>query len=503
MITATAQKRAIGYLRVSDLKQTGERHSSLETQETRFREYCQRYGLSPITTFIDIATGRRDDRKEYRCMVDYAKLGGADVIVVQFLDRFGRNPKEILQRYWELEAHGVSVVATDEDIRDELVLLVKAGMAGAESRRISERVRSNMSTAISKGVHVGRPPYGLRPIKDITEGKVTIRWELDLEEAPAVREMYCLAVEENLGFKAIADKLSAKGYRAHGGRPFAAYTTQRILTNPAIMGTLVYGKKPRKGNPQMDLVEIPNFFPPILSTVEWGRLQERLNIRREISRGKAHSSEYLLSGIARCGHCGGPMTGKVGAARKGKRYRNYYCSRAVRSRGLCSVYNGHSAPRLEKAILEYLGQFSDPEKVREHLAAAEREELVQREAELRDVEKRLADLEAQFLHRLDDLLKRGILTEQEFARANESARMQLSSLETRKKELTTQLNQERERVSLAEKVPQLVMNFMEAFEAMDPRRQKAELQTLLKAAYVYRDGRIELEFRQQFSNLVC
>ena len=498
MVTATAQKRAIGYLRVSDLKQTGERHSSLETQETRFREYCQRYDLSPITTFIDIATGRRDDRKEYRRMVEHAKLGGVDVIVVQFLDRFGRNPKEILQRYWELEAHGVSLVTTDEDIRDELVLLVKAGMAGAESRRISERVRANMSAAISKGVHVGRPPYGLRPIKDVIEGKLVMRWELDPEEAPVVKEMYRLAVEENLGFKAIADKLSAKGYRAHAGRPFASYTIQRILTNPAIMGTLVYGKRPRKGNPQMDLVEITNFFPPLLSTVEWGRLQERLNIRREISRGKAHSSEYLLSGIAKCGHCGGPMTGKVGAARKGKRYRNYYCSRAMRSRELCSVYNGHSVPKLERAILEYLGQFSDPAKVREHLAAAERKELVQREAELHDVGKRLADLEAQFLHRLDDLLKRGILTEQEFARANESARMQLSSLETRKKELTTQLNQERERVSLAEKVPQLVMNFLEAFQEMDPRQQKAQLQTILKAAYIYRDGRIELEFRGSY-----
>ncbi|MBA7689359.1 hypothetical protein ES703_97865 [subsurface metagenome] len=87
------------------------------------------------------------------------------------------------------------------------------------------------------------------------------------------------------------------------------------------------------------------------------------------------------------------------------------------------------------------------------------------------------------------------MTEQEFARANESARMQLSSLETRKKELTTQLNQERRRVSLVEKVPQLVMNFLEAFRGMDIRQQKAQLQTILKAARIYRDGRIELEFR--------
>lgn len=496
MITATAQKRAVGYLRVSDIKQAGEHHSSLETQETRFREYCQRYSLTPIATFTDVGTGRRDDRKEYRRMVDHAKLGGADVIVVQFLDRFGRNPKEILQRYWELEAHGVSVVATDEDIKDELVLLVKAGMAGAESRRISERVRANMSTAISKGVHVGRPPYGLRPIKGVNGGEVEVRWELDPEEAPVVREMYPLAVEENLGYKAIADRLSAKGYHAHGGRPFAAYTVQRILTNPAIKGTLIYGRRPRKGNPRMDLVEIPDFFPAILSAEEWERLQERLSIRREAPRGKTHSSEYLLSGIARCGHCGGPMIGKVGAARKGKRYRNYYCSRAMRSRELCSVYNGHSAPKLEKSVLEYLGQYSDPQLVRDYLSAIDQKELERHETELRDVEKRLADYEARFITRLDDLLKREILSEQEFVRANQAARAEKVALETRAAELKGRIDKERVRTSMANTLPQSIKTFLGAFEGLEIRQQKAHLQTILKAAHVYRDGRIELEFRQ-------
>ena len=192
------------------------------------------------------------------------------------------------------------------------------------------------------------------------------------------------------------------------------------------------------------------------------------------------------------------MTGKAGAVRKGKRYRNYYCSRAVRSRGLCSVYNGHSTLKLEKAILEYLGQFSDPVKVREHLIAVERKELERHEVELRDVEKRLADLQDLFLQRLDDLLKRGVLTEQEFARANETAREQTKVLETRKIELQAWLEQEHTRASLAEKIPRLVMNFMEAFQAMDSRKQKAQLQTILKAAMVYRDGRIELEFRGSY-----
>lgn len=188
------------------------------------------------------------------------------------------------------------------------------------------------------------------------------------------------------------------------------------------------------------------------------------------------------------------MTGKVGAARKGKRYRNYYCSRATRSRGLCSVYNGHSAPKLEKVILEYLEQFSDLEKVRDYLAAAGRAEIERREAELRDVEKRLADSDSQFLQHLD-LLKRGLLNEQEFKRANEAARKKTKADEAKRIELTTWLNREHSIASRIERVPDEIKAFIEAFQAMDVHQQKAKLQTIIKAAYIYRDGRIELEFR--------
>jgi len=494
--TGILTQRAFGYLRVSSNKQTGERHSSLETQEAHFNEYCERHGFTPVATFTDIVTGRRDDRKEYRRMLEYASQGDADVIIVQFLDRFGRNPREILRCYWELEERGVKVVATDEDIGEELVLLVKAGMAGAESRRTSERVRTNMGRAVAKGVHAARPPYGLRPVREINEGKIDVHWELAPDESPVVREMLRLAVEENLGYKAIGDRLTTMGYRARGGRPFAAFTVQRVLTNPAISGKLIYGRRPRKGNPSTELIEVADFFPPILTQDEWEGLQERLSIRRESPRGRAHASVYLLSGIVKCGYCGGPMVGKAGGSHKGRQYRNYYCSRALRSRALCSVYNGHSAPKLEKAILEYLGQFSDPQLVRKYLSAMDRKEFEKHEKELLHVEKRLADYDSQFLGRLDDLLKREVLSEQEFTRANQSARAEKATLETRKEELDDLVKKERTRTSLGETLPESIKSFMEAFEGLDIRQQKAHLQSILKAAHITRDGRIELEFRE-------
>ena len=215
MNTTLTTRRAVGYLRVSTPGQAGNEHNSLETQEGRYREYCQHNGLMPVCHFVDVVSGRHDDRKEYRRMVEYALTGAAEVIVVQFLDRFGRNPREILQRYWELQVASVSVVATDEDINEELILLIKAGIAGAESRRTSERVRANMSRAVEKGVHAARAPFGLRRVYHGRE----VRWEKDPVEAPVVREMYRLSVEENRGYKAIADILTSSGHRARAVVP--------------------------------------------------------------------------------------------------------------------------------------------------------------------------------------------------------------------------------------------------------------------------------------------
>ena len=428
-------------------------------------------------------------------MVKFASEGGADLIVVQFLDRLGRNPKEILRRIWALQECGVTVVATDEDIQEELILLIKAGIAGAESRRTSERVRAYMARSVEKGVHAARPPFGLRRNRTVGEGgNVSVTWELHPDESVTVREMVRLATEENLGFKSVADHLNAEGHKSRTGAPFSSHTIYVVLNNPAIAGTLRYGRKPRKGNPQQEIVEVADFFPATISQEEWDRLQERLAIRRESPRGQAHASVYILTGIARCGHCGGPLTGKVGMAYKGKRYRNYWCSRSLRSKAFCGIANGHSAPKLESAVIEYLGQFTDPDKVKEMVAEADAEATDKAAADLKRAQRRLTELESDFDQHLE-LLKRGTLNEAEFNRANNSARSEAAKLEERKQELESRLAQEQNRAAMEAKVPAQVGSFLEDFQHLGPRRQKAQLQIILKAIHVWNDGRIELEFR--------
>jgi site-specific DNA recombinase len=495
MVTSIRQKYFVGYVRVSTEKQARDGRSSLETQEARIRATVSAEEGLLVKLFCDVESGRRDDRPEYQKMLKYLLEEDIDVVLVQYLDRFGRRPKEILSRIWALGEQGVSVEATDQDIKDdELMLMVHAGVVGQESKRTSERVRANMGNSARKGTHSGKAPYGFNPIREIQDGRaVVVRWEIEETEAEIIREMARLSSEENLGFKAISDNLNERGMRREF-RHWVPSSIQQILRNPVIKGLMVYGRNQKKGNPPQELIEVPDVFPPILTDAEWDTLQQRMDIRKGAPRGSVHKSNYLLSGIVRCGHCGGPMTGKTGASYKGKTYRSYQCVRAKKSKEDCAYHNGHPAKRIEPAVLEYLCQFSDPVRVAEVLKETGVTGLKRKKTELTKLEKRLKALDSDFQKNLD-FLKRGLLNEEEFSKSNTEHRDERASVEMRLAELREQLHSAETAQESVTSLPERVSSFTESFEQLEVPKAKAMLQMILSTAHVWTDGRVELEFR--------
>ena len=59
-----------------------------------------------------------------------------------------------------------------------------------------------------------------------------------------------------------------------------------------------------------------------------------------------------------------------------------------------------------------------------------------------------------------------------------------------------QLKRARASEAMVQIVPQAIKTFIEAFHSLEPHQQKAQLQIILKAATIYDDGKIELEFRE-------
>jgi len=482
MATATAirTRTAVGYCRVSTAGQAGERNVSLEVQEAAFRDYCQVNHLTLLVIFTDVASGRKDARPQYLAMLEYVANNDVDTVVVLFLDRFGRNPREILRRYWALQESGVTVQSIREDLQEELMLLLRAGIAGQDSKRTSERVSMSLLKAATKGNLVNKLPYGLTKLYD-TEGKPEVVQVP--EEASVIREAFHLAVNDNKGYKAIADTLNARGHRTKLGALFATQSIKLILTNPAIAGHMVF-----RG--AIETVEHKDVYPAILTAEEWGQLQERLRIRRESQRGKASASDYLLSGMLRCGRCGGAM---AGASKGPGKPRLYVCANWKMSRDRCEGNSHHREP-LEEAILEHLGQYSDPEVVRQLLEAQGQETDTRDEAELGRVTGRLAELEKGFLNDLDRV-DRGIMTEPEYIKRQEVRRQEQDGLLSRKVELEASVAAQRDMKAQAAAVPVKVQSFLEDFQGMDVRQAKAILQGIIQTAHVFTDGRIELRFR--------
>ena len=480
MTIAIKTNTAVGYFRVSAPGQAGERHVSLEVQQAAYEDFCRSRNLTPVKTFVDVASGRKDNRPQYQAMLEYVAREGVGNVVVLFLDRFGRNPKEILRRYWDLGEQGIEVKSINEDLREELLLLVRAGIAGADSKRTAERVTMALRTAASAGKLVNKLPYGLTKVRD-SQGE---RVEIVPGEAEAIRSAYELATVQNMGYKAVADELNRRGHRTKSGALFAAQSVKLILLNQALVGRMVF-----KGSIG-DAVVIERAYPPILTDAEWDLLQERLTIRRQgLGHGRTHSSVYLLSGILRCGECGGAMSGEF----KGK-FRYYTCSNKKMAQALCNGGKNHRQDSLEEALLSYLGQFSDPETVRQLLEAQSQEIDYKAVQELARVDKRLGELEKAFLNDLDRV-DREIMTESEYLKRQEVRREEQDGLKVVKVELEGIVAAQKDLEATVTTVPAKIATFLEDVQGMDVREAKAVFQGILKAAHVFNDGRVELEFR--------
>jgi len=478
--------RAIGYFRVSTTGQSGEHHVSLDTQREHFVSYCQSQGLVAVRMFTDVATGRKDNRKEYQLMLRFLQDKTADVVVVQYLDRFGRNPKEILRRIWALQEVGVEVQATDEDIKEELILLVRAGLAGAESKKISARVKANIGKAVARGSRFGRVPYGFDGIRTICEdGQARItRFVHDPAEVAVIRKMYRMTVDRNMGYKAIADRLNSAGLRTKNGVYFESNTIRHLLANETLRGRVVYGKK--------DPIIVEGIFPPILSDAQWQKLRTAL-ARRSRCRGRMYVSGYLLSGIARCGYCGGPLLGKVDRRGNGPARRRYRCRNSQVCRAKCPEYNSHSAETLEEAVLQELNKCTDREQVLKLLAQTPGPETNSPD-EMKETQATIKACEKEFETHLR-LLKDGHISESQFSVANEPIRKRHDALLQRKKEWDELAARENKIESWQLVLVKSLTTFAEDFPALPFSQQKAKLIELIEEIKVYRDN-IEIHLRQ-------
>ncbi len=205
-----------------------------------------------------------------------------------------------------------------------------------------------MREAASRGYFLAsRAPFGYKRIKVSDGMKDRPTLEIDPDAAPIIKEIFESSRRGN-GLKEICKELNDRGITNRGKR-WQKSPVHAMLTNEAYTGTAVWGvnsKDPKTGEP----VRVENAWPALVARETFEAVQQGLHQRAPAQQRPARvGSQYLLSGLLRCGVCGKSYSGQ--AAKSGQ-FAYYVCARLLREGAGSCTGRYLNAERVEDYIIE-------------------------------------------------------------------------------------------------------------------------------------------------------
>lgn len=463
--------RAVCYFRVSSSAQSADDRQSLPAQREDAAAYCARLGFDLTAQFEDVESGTRSTRAGYQAMLALCRRGDVDAIVVREFARFGRERWEAIERVAELmrldvEIHeyGDGNVISRGDDGAFFSTAFKAYSADRQSKETARNARRGQQRAMAGGTFLGSPPYGYR--------KKVISVEVYEPQARWVRQVFAWYAHENRSLMWIARTLNASRVPTLRWTPehmsgWESAQVHRMLRREAYTGLWRWGA---------DELTIPSIVSPEL----WSAAQERMARKHDLPFGRTQSSGYLLSGLAKCGLCGGALTGYTPKDKEGR--RGYRCARS--RYGSCTSSRGFRADELEALVVR------EVEERRGSVSAV-------LESSASDVEAAEASLKALGLERVAVLRRRDEMILREL-RGGELvtslAEEEVAHLDAAIQDADSALRAARARVAAAGSIADRAHTFTEAVASQDPRNAKALLQALVRRVVVAEDGAVRVEF---------
>lgn len=161
-------KTAALYVRVSTAKRTaaGDPVQNVKLQVAALAKLVRARRWRLVLHYEDAASGANSTRPGYRQLMEDARRGRFEVVVVWRFDRFARSTKELITALDEFRALGIDFVSHQEAIdtstpAGKLMFTMVAAFAEFERCIIQERVRAGMAHAREYGTRsgnsIGRP----------------------------------------------------------------------------------------------------------------------------------------------------------------------------------------------------------------------------------------------------------------------------------------------------------------------------------------------------------
>lgn len=304
-------------------------------------EFCQEYELVSAGEYVDegiSATLEISKRKALAQMIEDAKAGKFDIIIIKCIDRFFRSVEEYYACQKQLRQAGVTWVSIEEpDLDPEnddaaFKINIYLTMAEYEAKKTSKRIRFNNKMRIkNKQVIIGSRCFlfpwivvGEKRHRRLAKNEEKVDMTYDLLDF----------------FETHQSKSATLGYiNIKYGLKMTMTTLNNLLTD-----TLLYGEY--KG--------VPDYVEPYITKERFDRIQDIM--KRNARYNSAPERVFLFSGLLKCPVCGNNLTGNYQKNEGKYDIYTYRCNMA-RVRKTCSFTKATSERKIEKQLLDNLDKY--------------------------------------------------------------------------------------------------------------------------------------------------
>ena len=214
-------KRHIGYFRVSRDSQ-GMDGNGMSSQREIVRRFVEGKNGILEKEFSEVESGKYSDtdRPQLAAALDYCKRNKATLVIAK-LDRLARNAEFLLR----LQNSGVDFVCCDCPNADRFTVGILALVAQRERELISERTKSGLAAAKSKGVKLGTP-NPKKAVAAMMMANKSAKSAFAVKMFPLVQEIQSAGVHTLQG---IADCLNRRGIPSRSGKTWHPSSVRNII----------------------------------------------------------------------------------------------------------------------------------------------------------------------------------------------------------------------------------------------------------------------------------
>ncbi|HDF8069756.1 MULTISPECIES: cassette chromosome recombinase CcrB [Staphylococcus] len=496
------KKRIGGYIRVSTEKQV--MGYSIEGQITQIEQYCQFNGYDLVDIYADRGiSGKSMNRPELQRMLNDAKNGKLDCVMVYKTNRLARNTSDLLTIVEELHRQNVEFFSLSERMEvknstGKLMLQILASFSEFERNTILENIYTGQRQRALEGYYQGNLPLGYNNIPDNKKELM-----INQHEANIVKYIF-ESYAKGHGYRKIANALNHKGYVTKKGNPFSISAVTYILSNPFYIGKIQFAKykdwndKRRKGlNDKPVIAE--GKHSPIIGKNLWDKVQAR---KKQVSKKpQVHGKgTNLLTGIVHCPQCGAPMAASntTNTLKDGtkKRIRYYSCSN-FRNKGskVCSA-NSVRADVIEKYVMDQLIEIVKSDKVINQVVERVNKD---NQVDIAALNHDIAYKQQQF-DEINTKLKNLIQTIEDNPDLASALKPTIHQYETQLNDITNQINQlkqqqNQEKSSYDTKQISIILrHIFQNIESLDKPQLKALYLTVIDRIDIRKDGNHKKQF---------